>query len=331
MPLKEMTIGKEEERKEKTPEKEEEPLPEKLPVLNTGRIMLALLLLIVILMAYAIYSEASSNKDTTLYIESGLVHYPMDRGSPAFTETLVENTPSYKLSKIRFESLNGTLYALYKTPVGPSVYPLAIILPGATVGKFARQNLADALLKENIASLTLDQRGINESTEVLLRSFQDDFTAFTSGQVTSQALMSYDALKAFDVARSLNKVDGNRIALIGESMGGRFAMIAGASDQRIRGVVVISSAGYGESSSNDKRITDFINSVNPDSYLPKLSGRLLVMLHSPTDQIILISQAQQTFGKAGSPKRFYEVHCPSHGYCSEMDPLIVNSLQQMFP
>ena len=72
-----------------------------------------------------------------------------------------------------------------------------------------------------------------------------DLELFRTGLEPIEYTMVYDALKAADVLAAQPEIDQKRLAILGESNGGRFAVLACALDPSLKGVIGISTAGYG--------------------------------------------------------------------------------------
>src|SRR5659263_672513 len=83
--------------------------------------------------------------------------------------------------------------------------------------------------------------------------------------------MVFDALRSVDVLRQEPSIDPERIAIVGESNGGRFAIIAAAIDPGISGVIGISTSGYDIESQigdiTDENLIRFDRSIDPETYL----------------------------------------------------------------
>lgn len=246
-----------------------------------------------------------------------------DRGKVDFTQTQI----SEGKYKIAFDSKGTDIYAhLYKPNKNEKV-PAVIIVPAAGAAKEGQEELATLLTEQGYAVLVLDQRGIGE-TKWTMKDPQAEFDAFMQEKKeTTEQLMTYDVLRAFDLMEQLEGIDGDKIILEGESMGGRFAMIAAAIEPKIKGVVVISSSGYGEITGPLK---EYLDTVNPDHYISMISPRKLVMIHSPADTVIPIEQARKTFGLAKEPKDFIEMpkSC-NHGYCDEIKGTLLKKLDEI--
>ena len=205
--------------------------------------------------------------------------------------------------------------------------PAVVILPGATVPKEGTQGLAELLSNLGYASLGIEQRnrgGVNP---------QYDYELFKAGEEPIEHKMVFDALRSVDVLKQDSRIEAKRIAIIGESNGGRFAIIAAAIDPEIEGVIGISTSGYDTESQtagiNDETLIRFYRSIDPDTYLGFLPPRKLVMLHSDNDNIIPIDLAKKTFEKAKEPKQFYNVTTGTHGFSEGMRMPLENETRKM--
>ena len=75
------------------------------------------------------------------------------------------------------------------------------------------------------------------------------------------------------ILRSRPEIDPKRIIYAGESNGGRFAIMACALDTAARGVLAISTCGYGTDAAIasagvvDKNLVRFYRSIDPETYL----------------------------------------------------------------
>jgi len=145
--------------------------------------------------------------------------------------------------------------------------------------------------------------------------------------------MVFDALRAIDVLRQDPRIDQDRIAIAGESNGGRFAIIAGSMEPKISGIIGISTSGYDTESQiknlRDESLIRFYRSIDPDSYLASIPPARFVMLHSLNDTIIPVMEAERTFQKAKEPKQFYTIATGGHGFSEGMIDPLENELKLM--
>ncbi|MEE9594526.1 MAG: alpha/beta hydrolase [Candidatus Hydrothermarchaeales archaeon] len=252
----------------------------------------------------------------------GLLEYPAKRSRIDCQRTPLEDGDDYTLDKVIFESKGLTVYGLLRIPKGVKNPPGMVLLPGAQVTKEGQQALAKSMQKLGYASLSLDQRGHGE-TGGYVASMEEDFRSFIGDVEPVQHKMVYDALRAVDCMGTFDELDHKRIYIGGESMGGRFAIIAGGIDKSIAGVLAISTSGYRLPSGLPSDQLRFFTSIDPNSYISKISPRKLVMIHSKNDSVVPIDDARITFEKAHEPKAFYTIKVGTHhGYHPDMDEYI---------
>jgi fermentation-respiration switch protein FrsA (DUF1100 family) len=220
--------------------------------------------------------------------------------------------------------------ALLRIPAAKAAVPGIVLLPGATVTKEREQGLAKYLSSLGYASITPDQRNLGAI------DMQSDLQMFLKGNEPTEHKMVHDALVAAEILRRIPGIDPERIVYAGESNGGRFAIIASALDTNARGTMAISTCGFGTDAAissgmlTDKDEIRFYRSIDPDTYLGKITPRPLVMIHSRNDTIIAYRLAEQTFARAFVPKALHAVNCSRHGYCPEMNEYLEKELRNMF-
>jgi dienelactone hydrolase len=269
-----------------------------------------------VLLLAVIYFPFAQGSDTWTVSKDGILSYPENRGKVDVKVLNVTTENNDSLETISFQSKDYTVEGLLRIPSSNKKVPAVVLLPGATVPKEGTQGLAEILSNMGYASLGIEQRnrgGVD---------MQYDYNLFKSGEEPIEHKMVFDALRSVDVLRQDPRIDAQRIAIIGESNGGRFAIIAAALDPDIKGVIGISTSGYDTESQlanvRDENVTRFYRSIDPDTYLGFLPPRRFVMMHSVNDNIIPISLAENTFKKAKEPKQFYTVTTGTHGYSEGM-------------
>jgi len=281
----------------------------------------ALAIVIVLLVAGGILSYYFFLKVTPKKAEyltpEGLMKLP-SRENVKYSESLFEENGNYTITRITYESAGAVIYGLLLEPIDKGRLPGVVLLPGAGVDKVSELPVARAITALGYAVLVIDQRGVGE-TGGRMPSIEEDFLNFQNGIVAKWHLPVIDALVGADVLSTRDAVDSSKIILMGESMGGRVAMIAGSIDPRMKGVIAISSAGfhYGEGMEEKDK---FARSLDADAYVGSISPRPFIMIHSIWDKTIPIKSAAQTFEMAQKPKLFITVNSTDcrHGYCEEM-------------
>ncbi|WP_229391585.1 acetylxylan esterase [Methanosarcina sp. DH2] len=278
-------------------------------------------LLIVVGIFGVLYNPSNSIKETLPWeiSEAGTLSFSQ-REEPVFTVQEIEDLYSPEdpdiLKMVSFESNGEKVQALLRIPASPSP-PGIVLLPGAGVSKEGEQGLAAELSKMGYATLTLDQR--NQGSV----NVEKDLELFRAGLEPVEYLMVYDALKAADVLSIQPEIDSERLAILGESNGGRFAIIVCALDPSLRGVIGISTSGYGTEEIGSAGVADseayrFYRSIDPDTYLSALPPSRLVLIHSFNDTVISHELALRTFDLAKEPKAMYNATEEAHGYTASM-------------
>lgn len=286
------------------------------------------LILVLIFLIIIIFISISILRKPSWYVsEDGILHYPENRGKIEFSRNKINESANWTEEKVIFPSKNTRIYGLLflqKNGKAPGI----VLLPGGGVTKDNERRVAVFLANIGYNVLTIDQRGVEE-TDGYFPSFEQDFESFKNNIEPNQHLMIYDALRSSDLLRSLGNIEPKQIIYMGESMGGRIAIIATALDKNSRGAIIISSSGYHITEQTDPKLTQFFLSIDPDSYIDKISPRKIVMIHSENDKTIPLNDAQITFSKAKNPERFIIINnefC-GHGYCEAMNGYIKEELE----
>ena len=290
---------------------------------NTKIVVIALLLLAI----YVLSSSSGSNKWSIS--EEGLIKYPQKRGKPVYTINIIEEGEEFILKKAVYESKGTKIYSLIYLPKSDKKVPGIVIAPGAGPTKEDRIEMAKSLANLGFASIILDQRTFGE-TKGTVSSFDQDKLSMMKGIEPDQHKMVFDILIALDVLRDQKEVDTSKTVLIGESMGGRFSIIAAAIDKSLKGIIGISTGGYGTQERQDSRMTKeqlkFFTSIDPDAYIGLISPRKIVMIHYDNDTIIPLSVAENTYSHANEPRKFYTLQGNGHGYYTELDSYLKEEL-----
>ncbi len=258
----------------------------------------------------------------------GLLQYTI---SPEcnYEREMIETTGNYSLYEVVYTSRGTQISGLLRMPKSEEEVPGIVLLPGATVTKEGEQGLAKYLCSLGYASIAIDQRnlgGIN---------VRNDLGIFSNGEEPTEHKMVHDALLAADVLREQSGINPDRIVYLGESNGARFAITACALDPDARGVIAISTCGYGVDAAiasgqlTDPAVIRFYRSIDPETYLSEIPPRKFVMFHSVNDTVIAYENAERTYAKAIAPKELHTVGCATHGHCKEMDAAIKTELEEI--
>ena len=297
---------------------------------RTLKIIIVVILLII---AFFLIRPFFKAKDPYQF-KGDKLYYSEKRGKPDFDMSLMAKNDTFDLYKVNFVSRNfleypTKIYGLLFMPHQEKNIPALVLLPGGGVNKENEARVATIIVKMGYAVLTIDQRGIGETDGNLL-NMDDDFKVFAQGKEPIQHVSVYDALRTFDVLREIKGIVKNNIAMSGESMGGRYAMIATGIDKRIKGAVIISSAGFHVPNDPAKPYTPYLLSIDPDHYIADISPRPLFMFHGTNDTTVKLTDAQYTFSLAKEPKKFFIAQDCHHGYCDAMKDDFEKSLRELF-
>jgi len=209
----------------------------------------------------------SDTKQEWRVTDEGLLEYPPC--TPEYQLTLLETTDNYTLYEVKFTSRDTQMAGLLRMPrtqQGNDI-PGVVLLPGATVTKEGEQGLAKYLCGLGCyASIALDQRNVG------VIDMQADLQLYLNGKEPTEHKMVHDALAAAEVLRKQPEIDPKRIVYAGESNGARFAVIACALDPEARGVIAISTCGYGIDATiapgqlNGPAVMKYYRSIDPETY-----------------------------------------------------------------
>jgi len=144
-------------------------------------------------------------------------------------------------------------------------------------------------------------------------SLAADYDTLASGGTPVQTLRVLDVLRAVDLLAQDPRIDPSMIYVLGESMGGQYALLAAALEPMVKGVVLFSGAGFlRDYSGQPSGLRDFLTALDPDNYLTSLTGRPLAFVHATADTIVPIDLARERYDRAPQPKQFWEVNGTVH-------------------
>lgn len=243
---------------------------------------------------------------------------------PARGPIQANSTPSdlssdnYTVDTVVYKSLGDDVYASLMIPKNVTRPPVVIVLPALTITKELDLPMAQYLAGMGYASLTLDERGFGQTGGMREDNYSDGFYSFVNGGTPIQYKQIYDALKGLDYVKSRNDLNGSDTAILGESIGGMWSIIAAGTEPQFKGVICVSSSDfnlgtYDNSTAINVSANEYISSIQPSNYLSMLPPRKLVMIHFTDDQIIPIANAKALYDNASQPKAWYQYEGTTHG------------------
>ena len=184
------------------------------------------------------------------------------------------------------------------------------------------------------AFLFVDTRGNGGETAGIPFSqqlIQQDYAKFEKGEMPQYYLSICDLVSAQKMLTGRYNVP---VYAMGSSNGGRYAAVAAGTDPAFAGYVGISTSDWGLLDSiTQQGITGdpvrFATSLEPGTYLAKISPRPVWIFHARADPIIPFESGQQFFAKAQEPKTFIEFS-GDHGINPDVDKQIIMQWAQIY-
>lgn len=205
---------------------------------------------------------------------------------------------------VEFKSEDGIQLAgtLYSPPTKNKV-PGVILAHMYQNNKKSWDSFARKLAKQGYAALAFDFRGWGESEG--------------GGDIPDMYL---DVLAAANYLANFSLVDRERIAVVGASMGGMSAVIAGAKSSLIDAVVTICAPSSWQGS-------------EPIEYVDQISPRPILVIAAADDAHLDLRVAKMLYLKAGEPRQWLALKTNRHGtdifstgLAGELETAIINFL-----
>ncbi len=294
-------------------------------------VIFILILAALLYYGYGYYLRYAESTNYSLS-EEGFVNYKVR--APSFTRTVTYQDSFYAKEVLTYASKGTKIYAdLYVSSHATKNTPVngIVFMPAAQKTRTDTAARGIFLVKLGYVVLIPDVRGV-EDTPGKLNSIQDDYYLFLQGREPVNHLTIYDTLLAAKILEKMPEV--RNVVFAGESLGGRTAIIAGAisdkQDTRIKGVLGVSTAGYGAQQTPDYDAQRYLNSIDPDFYVSKITPRKAYFIHANKDATIPIAAGKDTFNKASEPKKMFVVNSTCHGYCKDMEDAFAVALKGLF-
>ena len=218
-----------------------------------------------------------------------------------------------------------TYLAAPKTPKATIVYA-----PGAGEKLAAHEDRMVRYASSGYAFLFVDTRGNGGETAGIPFSpqlVQQDYTRFENGEMPQYYLSICDLVSAQKLLAGKYQVP---VYAMGSSNGGRYAAVAAGVDPQFAGYVGISTSDWGVKDAFVQQgytgdPVRFATSIEPGTYIGKISPRPVWIFHAENDPIIPFESGQQFFAQAKEPKTFI-VFSGSHGINSDVDEKIIAAM-----
>ena len=239
---------------------------------------------------------------------------------------------SYTKSRIVFHTGNGDVVSYLGTPAEPKA--AIVYVPGAGEKLAGHEERMIRYAAAGYAFLFVDTRGNGGETAGLPFSqqlIQQDYAKFERGEMPQYYLSICDLVSAQKMLTGKYKVP---IYSMGSSNGGRYAAVAAGIDPDFAGYVGISTSDWGlRDSIAQQGITGdpmrFATSLEPGTYIGKISPRPVWIFHARSDPIIPFKNGQQFFENAQDPKTFI-TFSGDHGINPDVDERILEQWAQIY-
>ncbi len=210
-----------------------------------------------------------------------------------------------KVARVSFKSEGQRISGILHLPDGKNP-PCVIASHGLLSSKNSEKYIAlgERISKEGIAMLRFDFRGIGESEGRI----EDD--------TVSRRIVDLDSAVTF--VKSYPGM-GNRIGLLGSSLGGYISLIGGSRDQEIKAVVIwatpfhlddLGSKGTDQNPLPGEAFFKDLPRHRLLPLLPKVSNCFVI--HGEKDELVPVDQAWEIFHVLGAPKEIHVIEGADH-------------------
>lgn len=185
--------------------------------------------------------------------------------------------------------------ALWLAPSTNRRTPAALLLHGFSSAKERMtQSVGRALHAHGVASLALDLPYHGERDGDVNAAARNPLTL-----VAAWRRAVAEARAAVDWLSAQPEVDASRLAVVGYSLGGFLALMAGAEDERL---CVIALAAAGDLPDRTPYAALVRGLVDPLRAVRRLAGRPLLLVNGRRDTTTRPAQAERLFAAASEPK-----------------------------
>ena len=226
---------------------------------------------------------------------------------------------------VLFDDVSGTaVYGVLVSPPDPGAG--IIFVPGAGVKAVDHLSRGKFYAENGIAFLALDIRGNGGQTEGYPLDFAKDYELFLEDEWPQYYLIVRDISEA-RTWFSGEEFPGIPVYAMGSSNGGRYSALAASADPGFAGYIGVSTSAFEIEEENfDGKTLKFLRSVDPGTYISRISPRPVWIFHAEGDEIIPFSMGQDFFGIAGEPKEFIALNGSTHGMSSAVDDYVIYNI-----
>jgi dipeptidyl aminopeptidase/acylaminoacyl peptidase len=243
-------------------------------------------------------------------------------------ETLFRNETCTK-TRIVMHTGNGDVVMYLAAPQHPRAAVLYV--PGAGEKPGGHDKRMVRYAEAGYAFLFVDIRGNGGETPGYPFNPQQDFSLFEKGDWPQYYLTVCDLVTSRQILSDRFLIP---VYIMGSSNGGRYAAVAAGVDPDVAGYVGVSTSDWGIWDSVIRQgytgdLARYAASVEPSTYVAKISPRPVWVFHSADDPVIPFDNGMQFFQNAQEPKTFIEFS-GDHGINPDVDERIIMQWAQIY-
>lgn len=292
----------------------------------------AAIILLVILSAFAgcTGTPAAPAASTYSVDDSGVL--TITCAPSTISEEVLFSNATYTKSRIVFHTERGDVVGYLGAPQQPKA--AVVYSPGAGERLSGPEERMVRYASAGYAFLFVDTRGNggeNAGIPFGQQLIQQDYAQFSKGALPQYYLSVCDLVTARKMLAGKYNVP---VYAMGSSNGGRYAAVAAGVDPQFAGYVGISTSDWGlrdsvigQGYSGDP--VRFATSVEPGTYIGRISPRPVWVFHAQEDPIIPFENGKALFDRAQEPKKFLEFS-GTHGINSDVDNRILMQWAQIY-
>ncbi|NMB79306.1 MAG: alpha/beta hydrolase [Methanomicrobiales archaeon] len=288
------------------------------------------LLLIGCILVSGCASTPAPEKSSFSVDESGILS--LSCAPVTVTEEPIFSNGTYTKSRIILHTENGDVVTYLAAPPEPKA--VIVYAPGAGETLVGHEERMVRFASAGYAFLFVDTRGNGGETPGLpfgQQMIRQDYEKFSKGTMPQYYLSICDLVSSKELLDSRFHVPAYAM---GSSNGGRYAAVAAGVDPGFAGYIGISTSDWGlynamirEGVSEDP--VQFAASIEPGTYLKKISPRPVWIFHAEKDPVIPFDDGKQFFENAQEPRQFV-VFSGDHGINPDVDQKIIGQWAQIY-
>lgn len=248
------------------------------------------------------------------------------------SEEVLFTNETYTKSRVIHHTENGDVVTYLSVPNSPKA--AIVYAPGAGERLAGHEERMVRFASAGYAFLFVDTRGNGGETPGLPFSqqlIQQDYSRFENGGLPQYYMSVCDLVSARKLLAERYNVP---VYAMGSSNGGRYAAVAAGVDPDFAGYIGISTSDWGLRDSLVGQGVQgdpvrFATSVEPGTYLGRISPRPVWIFHAKADPFIPFDNGRTFFERAREPKTFIEFS-GTHGIDPEVDEMIIGQWAQIY-